>query len=668
MTKIKIGLVQINNSFAGQNYIPYSVGIIQAYVQKYICNKDAFEFLLPIYKRIPIEIATKILLDADIIIFSVYTWNIKISLEIAKRIKEKKLDSLIIFGGPQIPNKSEKFLREYKFIDIACRGEGERTILFILNNYTANGIDPRSWKEIPSISYIDKGNFFQNKLQNRIYDLDKIPSPFIEGTFEPLIRANPDERWIVLWETNRGCPFSCSYCVWGAETQKKIYAYNIEKIYREIDWFSRHKIDFIFCCDANFGILQRDVDIIKYIIENKKKYRYPKVLSVQNAKNSTMRIFGMYKLMSGNGLSKGVSLALQSVNKDTLKYIRRENISINTFQELQKKFNEEHIETFTDMILGLPCETYKTFTDGISKTIENGQHNRIQFINLSILTNSEMDNIEYHKKFGFDIIETRLINIHGSLDIDEITETQLLVIGTKSMPREDWIKTRVFSWMTSLLHFDKLLQIPFIILNNKYSIGYCELIENFIIDNTLINDTMHNHDIANETFDKKFPILSEISSFFIEKAMDIQNGGAEYCESREWLNVWWPADELVMIKLCTENKLYKFYQEAEQLIIEMLDKKKVVDYRPILHEAIILNQNMIKVPFQDKDINLELSHDIYDYYLRILNGQTSEITKGTYHYVINSTNKKWLSWEDWCRDVVWYESKKGSYLYGIIKI
>lgn len=640
---VKVGLVQVNNSFSNQNYLPYSVGLLQAYAQKYLADKAAFKFLLPIYKRIPIKIAEQKLSDADIVFFSTYTWNIKISLEIAKRIKKKRPKTLIAFGGPQVPNKnSEKFLREHPFVDIACLGEGEKTALFILKNYAMG-----NWERVPSISYIDKqGNFSQTPTNVRTSNLDEIPSPYVDGVFAPLMDANPKEKWIALWETNRGCPFSCSYCVWGAAAQKKVYAHDIRKIYHEIEWFGKHKIEFVFCCDANFGILRRDVDIIKKFVETKNLYGYPKALSVQNTKNSTLRLYNIYKLMSEAELGKGISLALQSVNRRTLKSIKRENISTDIFQELQTKFNDGKIETYTDVILGLPRETYDSFVNGVSSIIENGQHNRIQFNNLSILTNSEMDEPDYQKKYGLDVVETRLINAHGSLsDTDEAPETQRLVVGTKSMPKDDWARTRTFSWMTALLHFDKLLQIPFIILHKEYSIRFHELVEIFMVD------------------EKAFPILSEITLFFAGKAKAIQQGGFEYCESKKWLNAWWPADEFVFIKLCAENKLPEFYKEVEHILDNFLQQKKILDYHSILHDAIFLNQNLIKLPFHKKNIDIGLSHNIWDVYRASLSGRTAKIKNGNYHCEIDRTSAKWVSWDDWCREVVWYGNKKGAYLY-----
>ena len=641
--KTKIGLVQINNSFTNQNYFPYSVGLLQAYAQKYLMDKDAFEFLLPIYKRIPIKSAEEKLLDADIVFFSAYTWNIKISLEIAKRIKTAKHETLIVFGGPQIPTKNtENFLLKHQFIDIVCHGEGEKSFSGILENY-----ESAKWEKVPSISYID-GNrkFIQTKMSKRISELDTIPSPYLSGVFEPLIDSTPDEEWIALWETNRGCPFSCSYCVWGSATQNKVYAHSLERLYREIDWFSQHKIEFIFCCDANFGILKSNLDIVKYFAKKKEKDGYPKALSVQNTKNSTIRVFNIYKTMRDAGISKGVSLALQSVNTETLKSIKRENISINTFQELQEKFNEIGIETFTDLILGLPDETYDTFLDGISYAIENGQHHRIQFNTLSILVGSEMDDIEYQKKYGLNIVESKLINIHGNLlDTAEIQETQQLVVGTKSMPANDWVKSKVFAYMTSLLYFDKILQIPFIVIHNAYSVSFRELIEIFIAES------------------ESYPVLSEIHTFFTNKAIDIQNGDAEFCESKEWLNIWWPADELMLIRLCAEHKLTTFYQEAEQLLDSFLQMKKKISYQSILHDTIFLNQNLIKMPYQDENVYIKTSYDVWNIYKGILKGEKIRIGKGNYCSEIDRTSSKWSSWDDWCREVIWYGNKIGAYLY-----
>ena len=118
----KVGLVQINNSFSGQNYLPLSAGLLQGYAQTHLKHPEQYEFLLPLYRRMPVEEAMHRLDPADVVLFSTYVWDIRISLEIARGLKERKPETLIVFGGPQVPDRSEEYLRRHPFIDLACHG------------------------------------------------------------------------------------------------------------------------------------------------------------------------------------------------------------------------------------------------------------------------------------------------------------------------------------------------------------------------------------------------------------------------------------------------------------------------------------------------------------------------------------------------------------------
>ena len=132
----RIGLVQINNSFSGQNYLPYSVACLQGYAEANRRDAGPFEFLSPIYKRIGISAAVEQLLDADVVGFSTYVWNERVSLEIARRLKEARPAMLIVFGGPQVPDDSSDYFRTNPFVDLAVHGEGEQTFLDILERRT----------------------------------------------------------------------------------------------------------------------------------------------------------------------------------------------------------------------------------------------------------------------------------------------------------------------------------------------------------------------------------------------------------------------------------------------------------------------------------------------------------------------------------------------------
>ena len=600
--KVKVGLVQIGDSFGNQYYLPYSIGILQGYAERYLSNPDGFEFLAPIYKRMSILDAVDYLRRTDIIFFSSYLWNFRTSLDIAKNAKKNKPQSTIVFGGPQIPEKPERlegFLRRYPFIDVGCFGEGEIPFLKLLDNYMEE-----KWGNVPSIGYLNnKGKFIQNASIERISDLNEIPSPYLEGIFDRLMKENPEVSWSAMWETNRGCPFSCAFCAWGSANKKNVYHYDLSRLFQEIDWFSEKKVEFIFCCDANFGMFDRDLEIAQKVAENKIRYGYPKVFSVQNTKNSTKKIFRVQKILNDAGLQKGVNLALQSVNKKTLKSIKRVNIKSEVYKDLQQMFRNEGIPTFSDIILGLPEETYETFTEGVSLLIEKGQHNKIQFINLAILENTAMSYPEYQNKYGLIVQESKMIPHHSSLnDEDEDHESQCLVVGTNTMPKEKWVDSRVFSWMITLLHFDKLLQIPFIILNKICSVSYKRLAEIFLVNLG------------------KYPYISEIHSFFRQKAIDIQKGGPEFIPCREWLNIWWPPDEYIFIKLCKEDRLADFYKEAEMALVDFLIRHNLESAERVLRMAVLLNYHLIKRPFVEKNLEILLGCNCYEVYRGMLMG------------------------------------------------
>ena len=646
--KIKIGMVQVNNSFSGQNYLPLSLGFLVSYAEFHCKNYNDFEFLNPIYKRVPVKEAVEQYKDCDIVAFSVYVWNNNISMRIAKDLKEVNPNILTLAGGCHIPERPEyieKYMSDHPYLDIASIGEGERVFTDFLENYPT-----RSWDKVESLIYREGDKLITTPQAERIKDMNEIPSPFIEGYFDGLIKDNSDERWIGLWETNRGCPFLCTFCDWGVGFKNKVSKYSLEdRLFYEIDWFSKNKIEFVFTCDANFGIYKdRDYPIVQKFVRNKEKYGYPHALSVQNTKNSNIESYKIQKLLSDSGLSKGALIAFQSLDPVTLKAIKRSNIKLDVYFDLQAKFMKDGIKTFSDIILGLPEETYDSFTKGVSKLISLGQHNRIQFNNLSILPNTDMGDPEYLEKYEMKVVENDIINIHGALGewLDDIYETQQMVVGTKSMPDEDWVKTRVFGYVVAFLHFNKLFQIPIILANSVYGIDYKELFTAFVTEEKT-----------------KTGAFSDLISVFYKHTRGMQDGGPEFMSSKKWLNIWWPPDELAFIKAVTEDKLDDFYVDAKEILYSVLDKHDIKNYDKVISDSILLNKSLIKLPNQTQDLQVKLNWNISDVYNQTLLGKSSVLRSGDFTYFIDRTSETWDSWEDWCEKVVWWSNKKGAYLY-----
>lgn len=636
---LDIGLVQINNSFSGQSYLPYSVACLEAYVRRHAADAARYRFRLPVYRRMPIGAAVDQLDGCDVAAFSIYVWNARISLEIARRLKQRRPGTLIVFGGPHVPDATEDFLRRHPFIDVAVNGEGEQVFLALLER-----LPGRDFDHLAGISRLHDGVFVQTPRPERLRDLAQVPSPFLDGTFAPLMAAHPDENWIGLWETNRGCPFQCTYCDWGSATAAKLGKFDMDRLRAEAQWFSDHKIEFIFCCDANFGILPRDVDLAEHVAQLKRQTGYPVALSVQNTKNATERAYATQKILSDSGLSKGVALSMQTLDQDVLKAIKRDNISLETYLELQRRFTRDRVETFSDLIIGLPGETYDSFAHGIDMLIASGQHNRVQFNNLSILPNAEMGNPDYIRAHGLVTVDSEIINIHGSrlhLD-DDVAEIQQMVVATATLPPADWRRVRALGSMTAFLHFDKLLQIPLIVAHEIAGLSYRALFEAFM-----------------DADPARYPLLAEIAAFFLDEAQVIQDGGPEYHFSEDFLGIYWPADEFMFIRLTADNRLSDFYDQA----LALLRTLAAADSHTVLADAVRLNHALLKQPFTAHDISVSLDHDVHSLWQAVRQGEAARLQPRPTTVNILRSASYYADMQTWCREVVWWGNKKGAYLY-----
>lgn len=641
--KLKVALVQINEKKEGMArsghqrnsknekieelaIYPYSVGLLQAYAMKYYSDPTNLEFLLPAYKRAPVQDIVNNLVDADVVGISAYIWNINISLQIAEGLKSVKPEIIIIFGGPQVPDQSEQFLRDNPFIDLCCHGEGEQVFLSVLEHYQT-----RDWASVPSLSYLDeKEEFHLNPRIARSKNLPDIPSPYLEGTFEPLRAANPSTRWIMLWETNRGCPFSCAFCDWGSAVGTKVNKFDDKRLYRELEWFAKTGDDIIFCCDANFGMLPRDLELAEFAVLIKSIYKHPRILTVQNTKNATEKGYRVQKLLASSMLNPVVTLSVQSINEETLGAIKRKNISLETFRELQRRFTKDKILTYTDVILGMPNETYDTFFDGVSKIIQGGQHHRILFYNLSILPNAEMGNPIYQERYGLEFVPQLIQNMHTHLyEIEECEEYIDTVISSSSMPRQDWIKGKRVWWITEMLYYNHILKLPFAVLQQVYKVSYRQLLEAFMYPNK-----------------EKYPIINFIRDIMESKAKDIQSGGKEFYPSADWLNIFWTTEQYIWIDIIKNKGINNFYVEAIGILCDLLLDNGITYDSELVSQLCEANSKLMTIPYQseDNELTFDVDWNMMEVFNGVVTGEPIDLVKE--QYTILCQRKK-MDFDEW---------------------
>lgn len=594
---------------------------------------------------------------SDVVGLSMYAWNTRISLAIAKAFKEINPAGFVFAGGPSVPDIAEKFLKENPYIDIALHNEGEIAVTKLLEGLLSNDLNG----VLSSTRLSEDGRVLVSERAPRIRDLEDIASPFLSGAFDDLIKENPSERWIGLWETNRGCPFSCTYCDWGSATNsRQIGQFSYERLEEEILWFSKNNIEYIFCCDANFGMFPRDPKIAQMVGDIKARTGYPHALSVQNTKNSTERSYLTQKILCDYGLNKGVTLSMQTLSEEALANIKRSNIKLSSYFELQKRFIKDNVPTYSDLILGLPGETYHSFIDGLCRLIESGQHNRIQFNNLSILPNAEMAKEDYRAKYKLKTVLTDIVNMHGlKQGAEDIVERQELVVETNTLSSNEWIEIRTVCWLVAFLYFDKVAQVPLSIFNGAIGLSFSSLVDAFL-----------------KVEVGSYPVIYSLISRLREKAADIVGGGAEYVHSEKWLNIYWPMDEYLFIELATQNRFESLYVEISSLLVEVALQRAsdIASYYgsdtlvEIARESCDLNFHLLNLPNRSVSQKDEFITywNISEVHQSRVYGNFTNLTKQDSGYVVRvKIGKLHDTLDEWLREVVWYGNKRGDYLHPI---
>lgn len=673
-SEIQVGFVQLNSSFSGQHYLPLAAGMLQSYAQKFVQRPDAYRYAVPICHFMRVEEAAERLSECDVVGFSCYVWNEQHSLAIAKEYKRRRPEGVVVFGGPQVPNSHKQFRRNrtseltpeerrrersrftpdyhrrHPFIDMACHGEGERAFTAILDRMLIDRCADKT--SLPSVSFIDQDGEFQFTPEvGRMGDaeLAEAPSPLTTGVFDRLKAAYPDMRWVLMYETDRGCPYACSYCDWGGATEDRISKFRMQQIYDDIMWIGRN-VPYVFLCNANFGILERDVQIADFFAEAKARFGKLEGVSTQNAKNPKPHTLEALRVLERAGLNKATVMSQQSLNTETLKAVRRSNMQLQEYYAIQRNLAAEGVYTMTDLIIAMPEETRDSIIQGISTLIANGQHNRIQFNNLSILRNTEMGDPEYQRRYGMEIVQTPIINSHGRRNDSAggVEELQELVVATSTMPRAEWRQTRAYCWMTNLIYFNKLLQLPAMVVAQVGGVPYGRIFEAFC-----------HSDVPG------ISVIGDINQFFESTAQAIQDGaGGEFVHSAEWLDVYWPPEEYAFIKLVHENLLERFYDEARMVLGGLVAREQAAVSSDLLDEALQLNHALIKVPFQTEDLSLMLNHNLATFFQATARGLQAGVERTPPQIItIDRTTERWNSLEEWCEKMVWYGNRRGAYLY-----
>lgn len=597
------------------NLLPLAAGQLVARLRQERELLKKYNLCEIIFKRPedPKELVSK--MDAVFIAgFSCFLWNMNISLQTAKEVKRKFPDSLIVTGGPSIPKDPEltdDFFKKYPEVDVICIGEGEEVFTSLCHHYS----ERESFYDIPGIIYRDRETGIIHRTgPEEILSVDRLPSPYLDGTFDDFYKKYSSEFSGIIWETNRGCPYSCTFCTWGNLPSKKIREKPMDTVKAEIEWIGKNKIKYIAMSDSNFGIRERDIELAKMLAECKERYGVPNFISVSWAKNSPDKILIISDILKKSGIGFRITSALQSLKEDVIKAVNRTNIKRKSFDAIKASYRKQRLYSYTELILGLPMETYESFISGIEDSLSESVFEQLYVYPLFLFPNTKMASSESRKKFGIEskIIENRYTKSKKTANVKEFVE---IVIGTSSMPCNRWIDSFVIGYYTLALHDDRLAFFILHYLKRTFSIKITDLIvyaRKLSLEKNLL------------TLSKSFIKLEKT-------AREVQElGNSHLVEPEGFSGIPYDPPEGVFLELLMNKQ--EFYDEFLQVVKSYLNDKLINYDQAVLSDLFKFQNAAIADPDGPPSEELYLNCNWIDYFAFAFNFKGSELCQGTYIY------------------------------------
>ncbi|MFN8017066.1 MAG: radical SAM protein [Acidimicrobiales bacterium] len=250
--------------------------------------------------------------------------------------------------------------------------------------------------------------------RKRMEDLDAVPSPYLDGWFDDVELAG----LLAVVETNRGCPFGCTFCDWGMATRSRVRTYDLDRVAREIEWLAARGVDGIFVADANFGALDRDLDITRSLADARRAHGSPRQVEFTFAKDTAELLIPIVDLLWDAGVEVDGNLALQTVDEPTLKLVRRKNLPPSEYHRVRQQFRDRGLPMTSDIMLGLPGATYESMRGDVQFCLDNEITPRAH--RTVLLPNAPMSAPEHRAELDIEADHLQRVDRTLSFELDDV--------------------------------------------------------------------------------------------------------------------------------------------------------------------------------------------------------------------------------------------------------
>ena len=265
--------------------------------------------------------------EHDVVCFSCYIWNIEKTLHLCENLKKALPELKILLGGPEVSYDGEQLLEKYWFIDYIVAGEGEKLLPEVLVKISEEKCERQLWRATP-------------------VSVDDIPFPYEDA----------EENKIIYYESTRGCPYNCSYCM--SSIDKKVRPLPIERVKAELDFFLEKKVKQVKFLDRTFNWnKERSYDIFKYLIDHDNGVtNFHFEICAENMTDETIELIGTAR----KDLFQ-FEIGIQSTCQETLKAVDRLSDVDLLLGKIRKLIELRNCHIHVDLIAGLPYENLERF-------------------------------------------------------------------------------------------------------------------------------------------------------------------------------------------------------------------------------------------------------------------------------------------------------------------
>ena len=408
---MKILLAACNAKYIHSNLAVYDLKAYssdydkEVLLREYTINQPKDEILKDIYGS-----------GADVVCFSCYIWNISFVRELIRDLAKILPETAFWAGGPEVSYDAEKFLTEMPEMTGVLVGEGEKTFHDLLEYY----IDGKgSLGEIRGIAYRN-GEEIRHNGWRELMNLSEIP--FVYQHLEEF------ENRIIYYESSRGCPFSCSYCL--SSIDKKLRFRDLELVKKELQFFLDHKVPQVKFVDRTFNCKHEHVMAIwKYILEHDNGVtNFHFEISADLLRDEEMELMAKMR----PGLIQ-LEIGVQSTNPETIRAIHR-HMDLDKLERCVDRVHSfRNIHQHLDLIAGLPYEDYDTFQHSFNDVYQM-KPDQLQLGFLKVLKGSLMQ--EEAEKYGI---------VHKEKEPYE-------VLSTNWLPYRDVLKLKAVESMVEVYY------------------------------------------------------------------------------------------------------------------------------------------------------------------------------------------------------------------------